>query len=528
VGVCVLALPAPLPWAATYTLDPVQGSLSNAGTAEAPWSTLEAVAGSGKSFAPGDTLLLRSGHHGSPILRGVHDGEVIIRPAPDARPTLKSLVVRAARGWRVQGLEISPSTAGEFERVTLVFVASDATATVLEDCRLYTVEDAAAWSAGEWDTLACNAIDVRGPLNVIRNNHLLNVNFGISITGVSNRVERNVVENFSGDGLRGLGDYGVFEHNVVKNCYDVNANHDDGFQSWSVGPGGVGTGVVRGVVLRGNRILNYEDPAQPHRGTLQGIGCFDGFFEDWIVENNEILTDHWHGITLGGARNCRIVNNTVVDLNTASPGPPWIRIGPHKDGSASTGNFVCNNLTTSLQVEPGAAFVDRNLLITDPAAHFRDYPRRDLRLKAGSAAIDSGSAENAPLTDAGGVPRPLDGDHDGTAHWDVGAHEFGHPSADADGDRMSDADEVLAGTSPKNAEDRLELRVGLGESDQVELRWNSALGRSYSVVSRAGAASGPAWEAVLEALPGTGGEMIVPGISRALAAGFFAVTVQLP
>ena len=147
------------------------------------------------------------------------------------------------------------------------------------------------------------------------------MNFGISVTGASNVVERNVIENFSGDGLRGLGDYGVFEFNTVKNCYDVNANHDDGFQSWSVGPGGVGTGVVRGIVLRGNRILNYEDPNQPHRGTLQGIGCFDGFFEDWIIENNEILTDHWHGITLSGARNCRIVNNTVVDLNTTSPGP---------------------------------------------------------------------------------------------------------------------------------------------------------------------------------------------------------------
>ena len=115
----------------------------------------------------------------------------------------------------------------------------------------------------------------------------------------------------------------MFQYNVVKNCYDVNANHDDGFQSWSRGPQGVGTGEVVGMVLRGNTIINYEDLDQPHRGTLQGIGCFDGMFVDWIVENNVIITDHWHGITLSGATDSRVVNNTVVDLNETSPGPPW-------------------------------------------------------------------------------------------------------------------------------------------------------------------------------------------------------------
>ena len=60
-------------------------------------------------------------------------------------------------------------------------------------------------------------------------------------------------------------------------------------------------GEVVGLVLRGNTIINYEDPDQPHRGTLQGIGCFDGMFVDWIIENNVIIVDHYHGITLSGA-----------------------------------------------------------------------------------------------------------------------------------------------------------------------------------------------------------------------------------
>lgn len=418
--------------ATSYFLDPISGRLENPGTSEQPWSTLAEVAASGKQFDAGDVLVLRSGYHGSATIRGRNSGEVLIRVDNGARATLRNLVFRAAANWRVQGLEISPETAPTFARVTLVRVQSDASGIVVEDCSLYTTLDSGAWTASDWDTRACNGIDVAGPDNVIRGNQLLNVNFGISISGARNRVERNVVENFSGDGLRGLGDYGRFEFNTVKNCYDVNHNHDDGFQSWSVGPGGVGTGVVRGIVLRGNRIINYEDPGQPHRGTLQGIGCFDGFFEDWVIENNEIRTDHWHGISLYGARNCRIVNNTVVDLNTATPGPPWIRITRHKNRTPSTGNLIRNNLATAFAVDTGAAVQDHNLVVDGYSRFFRDYPHGDLRLRKGGPGIDAGTSVDAPSADAAGLHRPFDGNGDGTAAWDVGAHEYVEPTADPD------------------------------------------------------------------------------------------------
>ena len=71
-------------------------------------------------------------------------------------------------------------------------------------------------------------------------------------------------------------------------------------------------------------------------------------FEDWVVENNVVFVDHWHGITLSGAVDSRIVNNTVCDINSESPGPSWIRIGDHKNGTPSSGCVVRNNLTTAL------------------------------------------------------------------------------------------------------------------------------------------------------------------------------------
>jgi hypothetical protein len=64
----------------------------------------------------------------------------------------------------------------------------------------------------------------------------------------------------------------------------------------------------------------------------------------WVVENNVVLTDHWHGISFYGARNLRIVNNAV------DPGPPWIMVTAHKGGTPSRDTLVRNNLTTDLSV----------------------------------------------------------------------------------------------------------------------------------------------------------------------------------
>ena len=227
------------------------------------------------------------------------------------------------------------------------------------------------------------------------------------------------MENFAGDGMRGLGDRTVFQYNTVKNRYDVNANHDDGFQSWSVGSDGkVGTGTVTGVVLRGNRIINYEDPNQPFRGTLQGIGLFDGTYVGWIIENNVVITDHWHGITVLGARNTRVVNNTVLDANGSAPGPPWIMVGPHKNGTPPENSIVRNNLATAFRPAATGVASDHNIVVGDTSSLFVNAAAHDVRLRAGAAAIDAGSAALAPAKDIEGTPRPQG------PRMDVGAYEW--------------------------------------------------------------------------------------------------------
>jgi parallel beta-helix repeat protein len=203
------------------------------------------------------------------------------------------------------------------------------------------------------------------------------------------------------------------QYNTIKNCYDVNENHDDGIQSWTT------DGVpIRRVVLRGNLIIESEDPNRPLRGHLQGIGCFDGMFEDWIVENNVVLVSHWHGITLLGARNCRIINNTAVD--PFEDYTCWIRVGNHKDGTESEGCVVRNNITELVTVEGviSSHQVDHNHTLVDPTAVFVDYQAHDVHLREGSPAIDAGSLDLAPTIDILGNSRPLG------AGIDIGAHEF--------------------------------------------------------------------------------------------------------
>ena len=422
-----------------FHVDP-SGAVADGTTSAPSFRSLEDAL-SQVQLQSGDRLLLHSGSYGELQIQGQHvDGPVFLQPAPGAEVVADTLRISDSSGWRLTGLLIEPQQPLEVPRdgpdvgppgfpTTLVVIERDARDIVLEGLSIRSAPSIEGWGEAEWLDRAHNGIAVEGANVRLLENSITNVRHGITASGTGVRVEGNTIDRFSEDGIRALGNDGVYRGNTIKNCYRPYYHHDDGFQSWSRGPDGrAGTGVVRNVEITGNRIINFEDPDQPFRCQLQGIGLFDGMFENWTIANNLLVVDSWHGITVMGARNVKVVNNTLLDAVPGPLGPPWITIVSHKNGTPGFGNTVANNLAPSFNetgfdpelfiLDPAATHFTHNLRFEAADRMFRDADRGDFRLRNDSAAIDAGTAEHAPDIDLMGQRRPV-----GTAP-DIGAFEF--------------------------------------------------------------------------------------------------------
>lgn len=139
------------------------------------------------------------------------------------------------------------------------------------------------------------------------------------------------------------------------------------------------------------------------------------------------------------------------------------------------------------------------------------YVIRHFRSQPGSVCVDAGADLPGVTNDLEGVARPLDGNVDGIARWDIGAYEHVSHLSDTDHDGAVDQDEVIAGTNPTNAANRFSIAATLCDVERadVELSWGSCLGRLYTIESTTNLTGGT-WNALpgLSALPGTGAAML--------------------
>ena len=448
-------------YAETFFVDPEDGSPDGDGSRTDPWATLQQVVDDGliatrdwnakpynddrtltpkhpdAPVGPGDTIVLMSGDHGAVEIAGAYnESPILIRAGEDETPKLSRLHMRSVANWTIRGLTISPSFADGDPPGRILYIDSHPHDGPSRDvriagCAIYSVDDASGWDTDDWDTEPASGISADGSGIHVDDNTLRNVNHGITFTGPDGTARHNTIVGFSGAGIRPLGDRNTVAYNVIKNGYGSGSN--SGVKAWTTGPDGeAGNGELVGTVVRGNLLINHEDPDHPHRATMQAVGLFDGMYIDWTIANNVIVADHWHGISLYGARDSRVVNNTVLELADTRPGPPWIKVRADKDGTPSENVVVRNNLATDFRLTDNVT-ADHNTVIDDPEALFVDPAAFNFHLRDGSPAVDGGRKEGAPQADLDRIARPQG------EGIDLGAYErheedtdVGACSADAD------------------------------------------------------------------------------------------------
>lgn len=362
--------------AATYHLDPVAGRLDHDGSAERPWPGLERVIAAGfiqardqhgtafNTNGPvrgGDRLLLRSGYHGEAILDGYFlDRTLEVAAEPGATPRLARIVLRGGSHWSFSGLDVSPVHGPGSARSPLIAAYSHGhhgpvSWVTVENCEVASAPDCSGWTTtNQWLELARDGITFEGAHCRAVSNRVRNVAWGIQLGGVSNYAGYNLVENFRGDGMRALNHHVVVEHNIIRNAFLVDDNHMDGIQGFFRRQPGR---EVRGVVVRGNVITRHERLETPLVSPyLQGIGFFDGPFVDCVFEDNVVVADSYHGISVYNATRCRIAGNIVrEDAGTNQVGEARIVLGCKATyGREVRDNAIISNRCDRLIIAPEA------------------------------------------------------------------------------------------------------------------------------------------------------------------------------
>lgn len=404
VGAISLSLGTAIQAQSTYYCNPRGGSLGNDGRSPAnAWSSLEAVTTAGyftSVIQGGDTIVLMSGLHGDVRLGDLSYGNpVTIQNAPGALAVLDRLKGNSVNGMIVDGIWVTHSAYniwGDQSRGLINFWYGSNNITI-RNCKVFSVLNSANWGYNEWDTLSSNGIAVLGSDNVvIEDNFVWNVYNGILFGSGNCTVRNNWVDNFVADGLRAAGNDLVIENNLITDNYSVGGVHSDALQFYA--PGEV---TFSNVAIRNNITINVFDQGRPFVGHLQGYTAFDNPINNWVIENNYMISDTVHGISVSlPASGCRVMNNTIYGIYNNDQHRATIRL-------SGSGNTVRNNIVPELSVGGGNT-VDHNLIVTLSNVNqiFVAPSQVGFRLRSDSLAIDTGSSDQAPAEDFEGDSRP--------------------------------------------------------------------------------------------------------------------------
>lgn len=361
--------------------DPSQ-NIKGDGSEQAPYGSLAQQIAAGFTPKTGDVILLYTGNHGDVILS---ESNYMVASKNGHKARLKSLLLKDAHNISIRGLEIRPEQDFGNHDNYLVLIDSTCSEISLSNNQVISTHDATTWTTENWNNRASRGIKCRADQCVIENNLVQNIFHGIKTEGDHIMVQYNHVDRFGGDAIRNTGSNNTYKANFLTNAtvddyYAAGGNHDDLFQSWTFDK------PIDNILLFDNIMVSCIDTLMPQRAKIvQGLVCFDGFTTNWIVVNNLVVTDHPHGISLYGAENCNILNNTVLknphDLYQYESNP-WIMVNNHKDGRKSKNNVVNNNTCSTMNtVSEDVAQSNNTILDTTQIQKLYNYDQWDFRIK---------------------------------------------------------------------------------------------------------------------------------------------------
>jgi hypothetical protein len=412
-----LLIAAPLADAAsTFYIDPQLGSMSGDGSKERPWRTLSEVASHGLIANPrwkkpygiyrgeispseggvikaGDTLILATGDHGAlRVFGGVFDKPLVIKAGQNQYPRLKEISLTSSKNWRFDGLIVIGDSESNRNTPLVKFAshgfAGPASDIHFNNSHLTSNFSYTGWDNDSWQRLSRNGIYSSAERVEIKSNLIEGVKTGITALGNHTLVHNNVIKNFSQDGIRSTGDDNQFTHNTVYNSIDVDQNHDDLFQAWSIGVDRkAGTGTIKRNILKNNVFFSDEDTLHAPKSTSQGIGCFDGVYEEWHVEGNIVVVNHWHGLTMYHATDSTITRNLILDPWEENSWQARLTITlpdereKHDKKSTSPTNAVMSNLAHKINIQRRSKTTEKNFVIKNPYEIFSRISLNEILLR---------------------------------------------------------------------------------------------------------------------------------------------------
>jgi len=287
-------------------------------------------------------------------LQNVHS-TTRIKPKKNTSATMNRLSVNQCTRLTVHGddrIAVTGTVAETGLAATRPMVGINGEQCVVEGLRVYSSAHTEHWQPGDWLAQARNGIELSGESCCANFNDVFNVRTGIQVRSPNGQANGNTVSHFYEDGMRALADNVTLARNHIMFAQNTNkdAIHSDAIQMWNLAARSPQEGILEGVSILHNYIWNRSD--NPGSRLMQGIGCFDGVMRDAKIIGNLVMTDHFHGITLGIAQNSVIQDNFVFSTQPALR-QSWIKIGTKKPTNfISTGNVVAMNESAAYVFKP--------------------------------------------------------------------------------------------------------------------------------------------------------------------------------